>query len=184
MHHRFNGHELERTPRDGKGQGGQACCSPWGLKESDRTWRLNNNSNKWLIHANVWQKPTQYCSTIILQLKIYNWNVKKQTNKKKNRAISSSWHQEAQKPTQQCNERQSSLIKWPLATRHSFTLSVWFNSHDGSGRWVLPSLFERLKVREVALPAQIMQLESWDAKSCLFECKLVLGIQKYAREPE
>ena len=24
----------------------------------------------WLIHAAVWQKPTQYCKAIILQLKI------------------------------------------------------------------------------------------------------------------
>ena len=29
---------------DGKGQGGLACCSPWGHKESDMTWWLNNNS--------------------------------------------------------------------------------------------------------------------------------------------
>ena len=25
----------------GDGQGGLACCSPWGLKESDTTERLN-----------------------------------------------------------------------------------------------------------------------------------------------
>ena len=24
----------------------------------------------WLIHADVWQKPTQYCKAIVLQLKI------------------------------------------------------------------------------------------------------------------
>ena len=24
----------------------------------------------WLIHADIWQKPTQYCKAIILQLKI------------------------------------------------------------------------------------------------------------------
>ena len=24
----------------------------------------------WLIHVDIWQKPTQYCKTIILQLKI------------------------------------------------------------------------------------------------------------------
>ena len=30
-------HELGRTPGDGKGQGGLACCSPWGLKGSDMT---------------------------------------------------------------------------------------------------------------------------------------------------
>ena len=36
-HHRFNGHELESTSEDGEGQGGLACCSPWGRKESDIT---------------------------------------------------------------------------------------------------------------------------------------------------
>ena len=28
---------------DGEGQGGLACCSSWGFKESDTTWQLNNN---------------------------------------------------------------------------------------------------------------------------------------------
>ena len=32
-----NGHELEETPGDCEGQGGLACCSPWGLNESDMT---------------------------------------------------------------------------------------------------------------------------------------------------
>ena len=39
--HRCNGHELGQTSGDGEGQGGLACCSPWGRKESDRTGRLN-----------------------------------------------------------------------------------------------------------------------------------------------
>ena len=34
-HHQLNGHEFEQTPGDSVGQGGLACCSPWGLKESD-----------------------------------------------------------------------------------------------------------------------------------------------------
>ena len=42
-HHRLNGHELEEALGDGEGQGGPACCSPWGRKESDMTERLNNN---------------------------------------------------------------------------------------------------------------------------------------------
>ena len=29
--------ELRRTPQDCEGQGGLACCDPWGLKESDVT---------------------------------------------------------------------------------------------------------------------------------------------------
>ena len=45
-HHQFNGHELGQTPGDSEGQGGLACCSPWGRKESDMTQRLNNNNNR------------------------------------------------------------------------------------------------------------------------------------------
>ena len=36
-HHRLHGHEFEKTPRDGDGQGGLVCCSPWGRKESGMT---------------------------------------------------------------------------------------------------------------------------------------------------
>ena len=36
-HHRLNGHELEQALGFGDGQGGLACCSPWGCKESDST---------------------------------------------------------------------------------------------------------------------------------------------------
>ena len=34
-HHQLNGHE--QALGDGDGQGGLACCSPWGCKESDMT---------------------------------------------------------------------------------------------------------------------------------------------------
>ena len=37
QHHRLNGHEFELTAGVGDGQGGPACCSPWGHKESDAT---------------------------------------------------------------------------------------------------------------------------------------------------
>ena len=37
----------------------------------------------WLIHIDVWQKPTQYCKTIILQLKIHKEKNKMVTFKKK-----------------------------------------------------------------------------------------------------
>ena len=42
-HHRFNGHEFERTPGDSQGQGSLACSSPRGRKVSDMTEQLNNN---------------------------------------------------------------------------------------------------------------------------------------------
>ena len=40
-HHRLNGHGFGWTPGVGDGQGGLACCSPWGRKESDMSERLN-----------------------------------------------------------------------------------------------------------------------------------------------
>ena len=36
-HHQLNGHESEQTPGDSEGQGGLACYSSWGHKESDTT---------------------------------------------------------------------------------------------------------------------------------------------------
>ena len=42
-HHQLNGPEFEQPPGDGEGQGGLACCSLWGHKESDRTERLNDS---------------------------------------------------------------------------------------------------------------------------------------------
>ena len=40
-YHQLNGHGFGWTPGVGDGQGGLACCSPWGCKESDRTEWLN-----------------------------------------------------------------------------------------------------------------------------------------------
>ena len=40
-HHRLNGHEFEKAPGIGDGQGGLACCNSWSCKESDMTEQLN-----------------------------------------------------------------------------------------------------------------------------------------------
>ena len=40
-HHQLNGHEFEQAAGVGDGQGGLACCSPWGRRESDTTEGLN-----------------------------------------------------------------------------------------------------------------------------------------------
>ena len=45
-HRRLNGHEFEQTPGDGDGQGGLACCRPWGRKESDTTEPLDCSNNR------------------------------------------------------------------------------------------------------------------------------------------
>ena len=36
-HHQLNGHDFEYIPGIDDGQGGLACCSPWGHKELDKT---------------------------------------------------------------------------------------------------------------------------------------------------
>ena len=46
-HHRLDGHEFEPTLGVGDGQGGLACCCPWGHKESDMTkWLKWTELNK------------------------------------------------------------------------------------------------------------------------------------------
>ena len=45
-HHWLMRHEFEQAPGDGVEEGSLACCSPWGLKESDTTEQLNNTHYK------------------------------------------------------------------------------------------------------------------------------------------
>ena len=58
-HHQLNGHEFQQALGVGDGQGGLACCSPWGRKESDRTERLN-----WTDHPWCFQIPENYKSLL------------------------------------------------------------------------------------------------------------------------
>jgi len=70
-HHRLNGHGFGWTLGFGDGQGGLACCSSWGRKESVTTERLNwtdlnwtvmekmftywgMGKSFWLIHGSAW----------------------------------------------------------------------------------------------------------------------------------
>ena len=40
-HHQLNGHESEKAPGNGEGQGSLGCCSLWDCKELDMTEGLN-----------------------------------------------------------------------------------------------------------------------------------------------
>ena len=64
-HHQLDGHEFEKAPGGSDGQGGLACCSPWGHKESDTTellifwlgwvfafWILNCKSCLYILKIN------------------------------------------------------------------------------------------------------------------------------------
>ena len=47
-HHWLNGHGFGWTLGVGDGQGGLACCGPWGCKELDMTERLKWTESSWL----------------------------------------------------------------------------------------------------------------------------------------
>ena len=77
-HHQLNGHGFGWTPGVGDGQGGLACWSPWGCKESDTTEQLNwteqrpakrgktkqnktkNNPNNPPENKNTWDRRRTY----------------------------------------------------------------------------------------------------------------------------
>ena len=44
--HQLDGHEFEQAPGVGDGQGGLACCSPWGRKESHMTQQQSELNRK------------------------------------------------------------------------------------------------------------------------------------------
>ena len=46
-HHQLNGHEFEKAPGVGDGQGGLACYSQWDRKELDMTEQLNWTELMW-----------------------------------------------------------------------------------------------------------------------------------------
>ena len=60
-HHQLNGCEFEWTPGVGDGQGGLACCSSWGRKESDKTEWLNWTELNWTCLTEVppWTSQVQ-----------------------------------------------------------------------------------------------------------------------------
>ena len=50
-HHQLNGHGFGWTPGVGDGQGGLACCSSWGHKESDTIERLKWTELNWAANT-------------------------------------------------------------------------------------------------------------------------------------
>ena len=62
-HHWLNGHEFEWTPGVGDGQGGLACCSPWGRRESGMTEGL-----KWTVRSKMGHASLLSSSSLVLCL--------------------------------------------------------------------------------------------------------------------
>ena len=44
---------VRTSSRGGDGQGGLACCSPWGRKESDTNWATELH---WYVKSKIWHK--------------------------------------------------------------------------------------------------------------------------------
>ena len=61
-HHQLGGHEFEWTPGVGDGQGGLACCSPWGCKQLDTTEQLN-----WHFYFS-WVNPLDWSGWVIWKM--------------------------------------------------------------------------------------------------------------------
>ena len=57
-HHRLNGHEFEQTWGDSEGQKSLACCGPWGHKDLEMTYQLNNILDK--FHFYLFPNSVQY----------------------------------------------------------------------------------------------------------------------------
>ena len=70
-HHWLNGHEFQQALGAGDGQGGLACCSPWGRKELDITEWLNwTKTHSILCILDLWKEKVYMNRKILLQ--VYN----------------------------------------------------------------------------------------------------------------
>ena len=54
-------HEAGHNPEGWGGEAGERGFQGWGT-----------HVHLWLVHVDVWWKPSQYCKVIILQLKLIN----------------------------------------------------------------------------------------------------------------
>ena len=69
-HHWLDGRESEWTLGVGDGQGGLACCSSWGCKESDTTERLNWTETARRSNQSILKEISPECSLEGLMLKL------------------------------------------------------------------------------------------------------------------
>ena len=52
-HHRLNGHEFEKAPGDGEGQGSLEYCSPWDCKVLDMSEGLSNKKVNYISYPHL-----------------------------------------------------------------------------------------------------------------------------------
>ena len=109
-HHWFNRHKLEQTLGDGEGQGSLVCCSPWGYKESERTWQLKKNKTHLFNHQTIHGLMLDFPQT---PLGLFLWQV----------PTGHYWHLY---PADQCWHSPG----WKEKNEFSlFNLLIWWNHH-------------------------------------------------------
>ena len=70
----MDGHEFKQTPGDGEGQGGLACCSSWGCKESDMTELLNNSNKVSQTEKDKYRMMVPICGILKIQMNLAETN--------------------------------------------------------------------------------------------------------------
>ena len=73
QHHRCNEHEFGQTRGDAEGQGGLACYSLWGHKESDITGWLNNNNIYIHVYLYMYQAAPHGLWDLIFPTRGWTW---------------------------------------------------------------------------------------------------------------
>ena len=65
--------DIVQTQGDSEGQGSLACCSSWGRKESDNTWRLNNNKQFYVLYSQLLEVKVVWVSKIPNKVTSTQW---------------------------------------------------------------------------------------------------------------
>ena len=68
-----NSMDIVQTQGDSEGQGSLVCCSSWGRKESDNTWRLNNNKQFYALYSQLLEGKVVWVSKIPNKVTSTQW---------------------------------------------------------------------------------------------------------------
>ena len=134
-HHQLRWSEPEQAPGVGDGQGGVACCSPWGCKELGVTERLNWFS---VVSCLVVEHLSPFSEKTVEKRSLYlsdafNWNLASATD------ILAGW------------EMQTACISWencPL-NKAGWRVSPVFSIHQCGLSWEKKGLVQTLQILPV-----------------------------------